>query len=125
MSKSRGRTSTDVRSTRFHLDATPTRHAGLFHHGGSLSSADSGSLNHFSHPTSPLLTGTGSRDRTGTSRRSGRPLPVASSVMNTVVNEHGVVTLQINDSDADQPVYQVFNLYGFCRGRGSSDGKAS
>ena len=98
MPKSRGRTSTESRSARFHLDATPpTRHAGLFHHGGSLSSADSGSLNHFSHPTSPLLTG-----RTGTSRRTGRAAP-----LNTVVNEHGVVTLQISDNDLDQPVYQV------------------
>ncbi len=64
MPKSRGRTSTPGR---YHLEATPP--TGLFHHGGSLSSADSGSLNQFfSHPSSPLL----ANQRGGTSRRAQR-----------------------------------------------------
>ncbi len=58
MPKSKGRTSTEGRSGRYHLDPS-TSSRPSFHH-GSLSSADSGSLSHFnasfSHPSSPLLT---------------------------------------------------------------------
>lgn len=58
MPKSKGRTSTEGRSGRYHLEPSASSRPS-FHH-GSLSSADSGSLSHFnasfSHPSSPLLT---------------------------------------------------------------------
>ena len=112
MPKSRGRTPNEGRVARYHLEATPPPRQGdpngLFHGHGSLSSADSGSLNHFgasfSHPTSPLLANhRGGAPRRAGSVTSGRP----PNQHNTVVNEHGVVTLQISENDCDQPVYQV------------------
>ena len=107
MPKSRGRTSTETRAARYHLEATPPpRQGGLFHH-GSLSSADSGSLNHFgasfSHPTSPLL----ANHRGTAARRAGSSNSRLSNLHQTVVNENGIVTLQISENDSDQPVYQV------------------
>ena len=97
------------------LDATPPprqptgQHASAQFHHGSISSADSNSLNHYagsSHPTSPLLAS--HRSPAVNQRRAGR-IPV-----NTVVNERGLVSLQnINDTASEQPVYhEPFQNYG-------------